>query len=117
MDVIYERPFSVAPSGGAGTVPRMSDSAKVIIEVQAGLLPGEADPKFSRRWAVTSAEWEDAQRRDAETLQQAQESGEPAEAMEMYLLLASRAAVADEYARALRDPSRINWVRTEWIWM
>lgn len=37
--------------------------------------------------------------------------------MHAALLLAFRAAQADEYARPLRNLQRFNWVRTEWEWM
>ena len=36
------------------------DSAKAIFEVRAGLIPGTADPEHTRRWVITSGEWEAA---------------------------------------------------------
>jgi hypothetical protein len=95
------------------------ESAKVIIEVTAGLIPGTPEDAFTRRWAITSAEWEEAQAKDAELLQQAQEGDADAGSHAMFaaLLLAFRAAEADEYARLLRNPQRLNWTRTDWIWL
>lgn len=91
----------------------MSESARVIIEVSAGVIPGTAEPQFTRRWGITSAEWEKAVADDAELL----EHGDEGHAFAVALLLASRAAVADEYARLLRNPNRFNFVRTDWLWL
>jgi hypothetical protein len=85
------------------------ETAKLVIEVSAGLIPGQAEPEFTRRWAITSAEWEVAQAED--------EKADEAHRFYAYLLLSGRAAQADEYARALRNPARFNYVRTDWIWM
>lgn len=87
----------------------MAESAKVIIEVVAGLIPGQPEAKFTRRWAITSSEWEQARAKDAA-------AEDPELAIAAALLLADRAAVADEYARLLRNPGRFNWVRTDWLW-
>lgn len=75
------------------------DSARVIIEVTAGLIPGRAEPELTRRFVVTSREWHDA-------------SPELALAV-----LRKREKEADAYAQGLREPSRLNWVRTDWIWL
>lgn len=95
------------------------DAVKLVIEVTAGIIPGTPEAAFSRRWVITSSEWEAAQDADGELLQQAQEGDAEAEghAMHVALLLAFRAAEADEYARLLRNPLRFNFVRTEWVWM
>jgi hypothetical protein len=85
------------------------EAARVIIQVDAGLMPGEPEEKFSRRWVITTAEWERALREDA--------ISDEAHAQHAALLLMFRAAQADEYARLVRDPARFNWVRTEWTWM
>lgn len=74
------------------------ESAKLIIEVVAGLLPGkDPEPEFTRRWAITSQEWHESQ----------DQSG----------LLAERNGQAQGYAALLMlQPDRLNWVRTDWIW-
>jgi hypothetical protein len=87
----------------------MTDAAKVLIEVQAGVIPGQPEPEYTRRWAITSAEWERAEQDDKEA--------DEGHRFACFLLLSFRAAEADEYARMLRDPSRFNWTRTEWIWL
>lgn len=84
-------------------------SAKAVIEVTAGLIPGRPEEAFTRRWVITSAEWEQAERDD--------EAADPEHAFAQALLLAFRAAEADEYARLLRNPGRFNWVRTDWVWL
>jgi len=86
----------------------MSETVKVIIEVSAGLIPGQPENEFMRRWVITSAEWEKAVQDD--------EQADAEHAFHRSLLLAFRAAEADEYARLLRNPARFNWTRTDWIW-
>jgi hypothetical protein len=88
-------------------------SVKLVIEVTAGLRPGLPEPQFTRRWTITSDEWEQAQAEDDALL----ETGDNEHAVHAALLLAFRAAEADEYARLLRNPQRFNWVRTEWEWL
>ena len=76
------------------------DSAKLIIEVVAGLLPGQPMPEYTKRWAVTSFDWDSAV---TDQLKRA--------------LVVGRATEADEYTWTLRNPSRVNWVRTDWDWV
>lgn len=96
------------------------EAARLIIEVTCGVIPGTPEPEFTRRWAITSAEWDLANQADAELLQQSQESGDPGPAGHAFhamLKLSFTAAEADEYARLMRNPQRFNWVRTEWLWL
>jgi hypothetical protein len=76
------------------------ENARVVVEVVAGLIPGkDPDPEFSRRWVLTSAEWEAAGERQGEKL--AELNGR-----------------AQGYAGMLMlQPDRLNWVRTDWIWL
>lgn len=77
------------------------ESAMLIIEVVAGLIPGRDPlPEFTKRWAITSREWSGC-KDDSHRI----------------ALLADRAALADHYASTLRDPNRVNWVRTDWVWL
>ena len=85
-----------------------TETARLAIEVTAGVVPGRAEPEFTRRWAITSTEWEQAQDADLKADEEHR--------FHTYLLLSGRAAMADEYARMLRNPSRWNWVRTDWVW-
>ena len=80
----------------------MSDtqSARLIVEVVAGVIPQQPDPVLTRRYAITSAEWHDADgERQAE-------------------LLAEVNGKAQGYAALLMlQPDRLNWVRTDWLWL
>lgn len=74
------------------------DSVRVIIEVAAGVVPGQPEPEFTRKFMMTAREWEQAGARQVEQL--AQLNGQAA-----------------GYAALLQlQPDRVNWVRTEWIW-
>jgi hypothetical protein len=75
-------------------------SARVLLEVVAGVLPGTPLPEYTRRWAITSAKW-----------RQANDEGEASE------LLAEYNGRAQGYAALLMlQPDAVNWVRTDWIW-
>lgn len=74
-------------------------SARVIIEVVAGILPETPEAEFTKRWAITSDEWEAA--------------GDDAA-----FLLATRNGQAQGYAGWLMlQPDRLNWVRVDWLWL
>jgi hypothetical protein len=78
-----------------------SVSVRVMIEVVAGLVPGTPMPEYTRRWAITSAEWQTAHAQDAGAV-----------------LLAERNGQAQGYAALLMlQPDALNWVRTDWIWL
>lgn len=70
------------------------------VEVMAGLIPGRPDPEFTKRFLVTSKEWAD-------------ESGNGSHAVSNE---SSPWAEAVAYAATLVDPSRVNWVKVEWVW-
>jgi gamma-glutamyl:cysteine ligase YbdK (ATP-grasp superfamily) len=75
-------------------------AARVIIEVQAGLLPGRPDPEYSRRWALTSEEWNAA------------DDGVKGQ------LLAELNGRAQGYAGWLMMlPDRLNWVHVDWVYL
>jgi len=77
------------------------ESARVVIEVVAGVLPGTPMPEHTRKWAITSAEWHAAG-----------ENGTQGQ------LLAERNGQAQGYAALLMlQPDALNWVRTDWIWL
>jgi hypothetical protein len=70
----------------------------VVVEVVAGLVPEIPEPEFTRRWALTSRQWNDAE----------DKSG----------TLAELAGRANGYATLLMvQPDRVNWVRLDWIWL
>ncbi len=77
------------------------ESAKLLIEVVAGLVPGVPMPEYTRRWSWSSAD------------QTALINGDKA-ASEKYIRIAGESR---EYAASLENPQQINWVRREWIWL
>ena len=79
----------------------MPVAARLIIEVQAGILVGEPMPEYSRRWTWTSV--------DHDRL----EAGDPA-AKALYIRIAGESR---EYAASLENPRTLNWVRRDWIWL
>lgn len=75
------------------------NAAKVLLTVTAGVLPTAPEEEATRRWSITSEEWDAA--------------GD--DAIE---LLAERNGQAQGYAALLMmQPNRFNWVRTDWIWL
>lgn len=83
--------------GGVG----LMEMAKLIIEVQAGVIPGEGMPEYTRRWGWSSED-------------QARLEANDAAARELYVRIAGESR---EYAASLEDPRRVNWVRRDWIWL
>ncbi len=83
------------------------DEARVIIEVVAGLIPGgEPEREYSRKFVITAQQWHDAGIQD--------EGGGLGQAE----LLALTNGKAQGYAALLMmQPDRLNWVRTDWIWL
>lgn len=78
----------------------MAESAKAAVEVTAGVLPGTPEDQYTKKWFLTSREWE-----------QAMHDGT------MGTVLAELNGRALGYAGMLMlQPDRLNWVRTEWIW-
>jgi hypothetical protein len=76
----------------------MSESARVIIEVVAGIMPERPMPEYTRKFAITSSEWNDAE--------------------DQSVLLAMRNGQANGYAQFLMlQPDRLNWVRVDWLWL
>jgi hypothetical protein len=74
------------------------ESARLLLEVVAGVVPESTEPKFTRRWGITTAEWESSD--------------------DQMGLLAERTGQAQGYAQLLMlQPQRLNWVRLDWIWL
>jgi hypothetical protein len=70
-----------------------------LIEVTAGIVPGKPEKELTKQWAVSSEEWH------ADTAKQGE-------------LLSTRNGQAMGYAGWLMmQPDRVNWVRTDWIWL
>lgn len=74
-------------------------SARAAWEVRAGIIPGQADAKHSRRWGMTSEEWA-----QPDNLQ----------------ILLDRQTQASSYALYLQllcaQGLEVNWVETTFIW-
>lgn len=74
------------------------DSAKLGIDVVAGIVPGTPMPELTRRFFLTSAEWH-------------------ADGADQVAMLAELNGRAQGYAAMLMlQPDRYNWVKTEWVW-
>lgn len=75
------------------------ESARVIVEVVAGIIPQKPEGEFTRRYAITSKEWQEAGERQSQ-------------------LLAEVNGKAQGYASLLMlQPDRLNWVRCDWLWL
>lgn len=75
------------------------ESARVIVEVVAGLVPGTPMQELSKRWALTTAEWEGMDN-DGRSCALAELNGR-----------------AQGYAGLLMlQPDRLNWVQMYWLW-
>ncbi len=85
----------------------MADSARVIVEVVAGLIPGkDPDPQYTRRFPITSTQWHEAGEKD-----QADGGG-----LAQAELLAKVNGEAQGYAMLrMLQPDRFNGGRTDWI--
>lgn len=80
------------------------ESARCIIEVTAGIVPGKPEEEYTRQYAITSAEWNRAR-------------SSPINGNEM-ALLSERNGVAQGYASMLMlQPAALNWVRVDWLWL
>lgn len=69
----------------------------------AGVIPGVLIPELSRRWYYTSADSE----ADMKLL-----ASQPGASIRFKELQKE----AMDYANAILDPGRLNWVRVDWIW-
>jgi hypothetical protein len=77
------------------------EQAKILIEVVGGIIPERPEPELTKQWAITSAEWQQATADDAQGF-----------------LLSTRNGQAQGYAGWLMmQPDRVNWVRTNWLWL
>lgn len=98
------------PTTAAGSL----GAARCIIEVTAGIIPGTPMERYSRRFGLSSAEWQRFDRPGVEN--------DTDEALEIVLaqggLLAERVGQALGYASMLMaSPRLVNWVRVDWIWL
>lgn len=72
--------------------------ARSAVDVVAGIIPGISEDDFTRRFFITSEEWN-------------------AEGANQVNLLCDLAGKASAYATYLMiQPDRLNWVKLEWVW-
>lgn len=77
------------------------ETARLVVEVVAGVIPGQPMDEHTRRYVLTSSQW-----------QQAKTDGKTGD------VLAELTGRAQGYAMLLSlQPDRVNWVRTEWLWL
>jgi hypothetical protein len=76
-------------------------AAKAIIEVTAGVIPGQTMPEHTKRWGYTSEDYE----KDRNT------APDRATVFSRYL------DEAHDYAKGLSNPAYLNWVRVDWLWV
>lgn len=81
------------------------ESARCLIQVQAGVIPEQPMDEYGKTWAITSAEWYD-------------KGHERTQGEYQMSLLEGRNRLALDYAAQLMSrPDWVNWVRTDWIWL
>lgn len=80
------------------------ESARVIIEVVAGVIPGTPMPEYTKKFFITSDAW----------YAQGKYQGKSEDAkMELLAVL----GLAQEYMRNLMNPQAVNWVRLDWVYL
>ncbi len=90
------------------------ESARVIMEVVAGVIPGQPMPEYTKRWGITSREWYGPEEQPGWAPDEAAVAQERQRRAD---LLKSRYQLAQEYAVSILDPACVNWVRVEWLWL
>ena len=74
-------------------------AARCAWEVTAGIIPGQVDVQHTRRWGLTSDEWDGGKG---------------------YALFLEREAMAGAYARFLQElcagGREVNWTRIDFVW-
>jgi hypothetical protein len=73
-------------------------NVRMVLEVSAGLVPGQPEQKFTKQFVILSDDWHNASR------------------FERIQKLGNLLDDAHEYAIDITDPNKVNWVRTDWIY-
>jgi hypothetical protein len=76
-------------------------AAKALIGVQAGVIPGQPMPEYTKNWSYTSEDYE----LDMKA------------ALDQPTIFSTRLKEAHDYAMGLSNPICVNWVRVDWIWV
>lgn len=74
------------------------ETLRCVWEVTAGIIPGQVMRDHTRRFPLTSRQWDGGS-----------EAG-----VDAYNEAATEAMI---YARGLMSPAHLNWVRVDWVWM
>jgi hypothetical protein len=90
------------------------ESAKLLVEVCAGLVPGTPIPELTKRWCITGHEWQATNNRENLPADPIAALAEVNKRLEPWDTVH---ATATEYARRLMNPGAVNWVRLDWIWV
>jgi hypothetical protein len=77
------------------------EAAKALIEVVAGVLPGQPMAEYTKRWCYTSNKYAV----DRQT------------AADQPTIFSKRLQEAHDYAMGLSNPAYVNWVRVDWVWV
>ena len=76
-------------------------ACKAIFTVTAGVIPREVVPEYTKRWTYDSEEY-------------AQDSRTP---QDQPTIFSQRLQEAHNYAMCLSNPTYVNWVRVDWLWV
>ena len=78
--------------------------ARILIEVVAGVIPGQPMPEYTKQFVITSDAW----------YAQGEYENKPDAARQEILQIYG---YAQEYMRDLMNPKILNWVKLEWIYL
>jgi len=82
---------------------------RCIWKVTAGVVPGQSLSEHTRRWIITSENWEKENSMPEEEFKEEFPDGKST-----YMKFRDEAY---EYAKGLNHPQYLNWVNVEWMWM
>lgn len=92
------------------------ERALLIIEVQAGLIPGQPIDSLTKRFVMTETEFAEAMATEARKNDDPNKQRDhPISAPDVLLSEVKGRAMA--YQALLQHPAFVNWVRMEWIWL
>lgn len=78
------------------------ETARIIVEVTAGLIPNKPMSEYTKQWSITSNEWYNRELNDYQRAVMLAELNGKAQGYAGYLMM---------------QPDRINWVRTDWLYL
>jgi len=76
------------------------------VTVTAGVVPGVAEEEYTKAWHWSSS--------DQENLMQTKDMALQNDYRMKWITMQGESR---EYAAALEDPRRVNWIRRDWMWM